>query len=112
MEGGSPHNLSASRTHVQGAAADVPCLSNRISVSRLCFAHTFALAHSLIMHLLLLYRWIQIACPRLSIDWGTAFSKPLLSPYEVNTHPPSEITAVTLLSEEAHALRTRTQTFK
>ncbi|XP_040037924.2 2-(3-amino-3-carboxypropyl)histidine synthase subunit 1 [Gasterosteus aculeatus] len=26
--------------------------------------------------------WIQIACPRLSIDWGTAFSKPLLSPYE------------------------------
>uniref|UniRef100_A0A8C7QPC6 2-(3-amino-3-carboxypropyl)histidine synthase subunit 1 n=1 Tax=Oncorhynchus mykiss TaxID=8022 RepID=A0A8C7QPC6_ONCMY len=28
--------------------------------------------------------WVQIACPRLSIDWGTAFSKPLLSPYEVN----------------------------
>uniref|UniRef100_A0A673JNL7 2-(3-amino-3-carboxypropyl)histidine synthase subunit 1 n=1 Tax=Sinocyclocheilus rhinocerous TaxID=307959 RepID=A0A673JNL7_9TELE len=27
--------------------------------------------------------WVQIACPRLSIDWGTAFSKPLLSPYEV-----------------------------
>ncbi|RKP25516.1 putative diphthamide synthesis protein-domain-containing protein [Syncephalis pseudoplumigaleata] len=26
--------------------------------------------------------WIQIACPRLSIDWGYAFSKPLLSPYE------------------------------
>ncbi|KAK7883116.1 hypothetical protein WMY93_029290 [Mugilogobius chulae] len=26
--------------------------------------------------------WIQIACPRLSIDWGTAFKKPLLSPYE------------------------------
>lgn len=26
--------------------------------------------------------WIQIACPRLSIDWGTYFSKPLLSPYE------------------------------
>ncbi|KAJ1461842.1 putative diphthamide synthesis protein-domain-containing protein [Pelagophyceae sp. CCMP2097] len=26
--------------------------------------------------------WIQIACPRLSIDWGHAFSKPLLSPYE------------------------------
>ncbi|GAA6076576.1 2-(3-amino-3-carboxypropyl)histidine synthase subunit 1, partial [Tachysurus ichikawai] len=28
--------------------------------------------------------WVQIACPRLSIDWGTAFSKPLLSPYEVH----------------------------
>ncbi|XP_061537567.1 2-(3-amino-3-carboxypropyl)histidine synthase subunit 1 [Phycodurus eques] len=26
--------------------------------------------------------WVQIACPRLSIDWGSAFSKPLLSPYE------------------------------
>lgn len=31
-----------------------------------------------------LCRWVQIACPRLSIDWGTAFSKPLLSPYEVH----------------------------
>ncbi|PVV00792.1 hypothetical protein BB560_003880 [Smittium megazygosporum] len=28
--------------------------------------------------------WIQIACPRLSIDWGYAFSKPLLSPYELS----------------------------
>uniref|UniRef100_A0A8B9C2Q3 2-(3-amino-3-carboxypropyl)histidine synthase subunit 1 n=1 Tax=Anser brachyrhynchus TaxID=132585 RepID=A0A8B9C2Q3_9AVES len=26
--------------------------------------------------------WVQIACPRLSIDWGEAFSKPLLTPYE------------------------------
>lgn len=26
--------------------------------------------------------WIQIACPRLSIDWGEAFTKPLLTPYE------------------------------
>lgn len=28
--------------------------------------------------------WIQVACPRLSIDWGTAFSKPILSPYEAS----------------------------
>ncbi|XP_005107942.1 2-(3-amino-3-carboxypropyl)histidine synthase subunit 1 [Aplysia californica] len=28
--------------------------------------------------------WVQIACPRLSIDWGAAFSKPLLSPYEMS----------------------------
>ncbi|XP_065178938.1 2-(3-amino-3-carboxypropyl)histidine synthase subunit 1-like [Sycon ciliatum] len=28
--------------------------------------------------------WVQVACPRLSIDWGTAFSKPLLTPYELN----------------------------
>lgn len=26
--------------------------------------------------------WIQIACPRLSIDWGDAFAKPLLTPFE------------------------------
>jgi len=26
--------------------------------------------------------WIQIACPRLSIDWGLSFSSPILSPYE------------------------------
>ncbi|XP_065872255.1 uncharacterized protein [Euphorbia lathyris] len=26
--------------------------------------------------------WIQIACPRLSIDWGEAFRKPLLTPFE------------------------------
>lgn len=30
-------------------------------------------------------RWVQVACPRLSIDWGEAFSKPLLTPYEVST---------------------------
>ncbi|KAG8590172.1 hypothetical protein GDO81_006666 [Engystomops pustulosus] len=28
--------------------------------------------------------WIQVACPRLSIDWGTAFPKPLLTPYEAS----------------------------
>ena len=27
--------------------------------------------------------WIQIACPRLSIDWGEGFHKPTLTPYEV-----------------------------
>lgn len=26
--------------------------------------------------------FVQIACPRLSIDWGTFFAKPLLTPYE------------------------------
>ncbi|CAJ0566309.1 unnamed protein product, partial [Mesorhabditis spiculigera] len=28
--------------------------------------------------------WVQIACPRLSIDWGTFFTRPLLTPYELN----------------------------
>ena len=26
--------------------------------------------------------WVQIACPRLSIDWGSSFYLPLLNPYE------------------------------
>ncbi|XP_012260326.2 2-(3-amino-3-carboxypropyl)histidine synthase subunit 1 [Athalia rosae] len=26
--------------------------------------------------------FVQVACPRLSIDWGTAFEKPLLTPFE------------------------------
>lgn len=26
--------------------------------------------------------WVQIACPRLSIDWGDEFSKPTLNPFE------------------------------
>jgi hypothetical protein len=28
-------------------------------------------------------RWVQTACPRLSIDWGYAFDRPLLTPYEL-----------------------------
>uniref|UniRef100_A0A914CAT0 2-(3-amino-3-carboxypropyl)histidine synthase subunit 1 n=1 Tax=Acrobeloides nanus TaxID=290746 RepID=A0A914CAT0_9BILA len=28
--------------------------------------------------------WTQVACPRLSIDWGTAFKVPLLTPYELS----------------------------
>lgn len=28
--------------------------------------------------------YLQIACPRLSIDWGSQFKKPLLSPYELS----------------------------
>lgn len=28
--------------------------------------------------------FVQVACPRLSIDWGTAFSKPVLTPYELS----------------------------
>ncbi|KAK8934912.1 hypothetical protein KSP39_PZI014850 [Platanthera zijinensis] len=27
--------------------------------------------------------WVQIACPRLSIDWGEGFSKPLLTTFEL-----------------------------
>ncbi|CAI7847714.1 unnamed protein product [Closterium sp. NIES-54] len=27
--------------------------------------------------------WVQVACPRLSIDWGDAFAAPMLTPYEL-----------------------------
>lgn len=27
--------------------------------------------------------WIQVACPRLSIDWSGGFQKPILTPYEI-----------------------------
>tara|TARA_B110000305_G_scaffold234247_2_gene291966 strand:- start:353 stop:586 length:234 start_codon:yes stop_codon:yes gene_type:complete len=27
--------------------------------------------------------WVQIACPRLSVDWGHFFSSPVLSVYEL-----------------------------
>ena len=27
--------------------------------------------------------WVQVACPRLSIDWAGGFAKPLLTPYEL-----------------------------
>ena len=27
-------------------------------------------------------RFIQIGCPRLSVDWGDSFDKPILSSYE------------------------------
>eukprot|EP00210_Caulerpa_lentillifera_P006187 g5911.t1 len=26
--------------------------------------------------------WVQVGCPRLSIDWGSGFDKPVLTPYE------------------------------
>ena len=27
--------------------------------------------------------WVQVICPRLSMDWGHHFSKPLLNPFEL-----------------------------
>ena len=31
--------------------------------------------------------WVQVACPRLSIDWGDEFTQPTLNPYEVRSRP-------------------------
>ena len=38
--------------------------------------------HKLAMFDSCIEAWVQIACPRLSIDWGAAFKAPLLNPYE------------------------------
>lgn len=50
------------------------------------------------------FRWVQIACPRLSIDWGTAFEKPLLSPYEVSDAINCRLFTVSLLACEKSCL--------
>ena len=34
--------------------------------------------------------WVQVACPRLSIDWGSFFEKPLLTPAELHMALKSE----------------------
>lgn len=50
----------------------VPILLSELSPAKLnLFSHHIA-------------TFVQTSCPRLSIDWGYAFSKPLLSPYEVS----------------------------
>jgi 2-(3-amino-3-carboxypropyl)histidine synthase len=39
--------------------------------------------------------WVQVACPRLSIDWGLGFDRPILTPYELEvTFGESEWTEV------------------
>jgi len=49
-------------------------------------AHTLVLLSEIFPWKLDLFKdidaWVQVACPRLSIDWGAAFSVPLLNPYE------------------------------
>jgi len=38
-----------------------------------CVTHTYIYIYFLLL---------KVACPRLSIDWGIAFEKPFLTPYE------------------------------
>ncbi|XP_028805723.1 2-(3-amino-3-carboxypropyl)histidine synthase subunit 1-like [Neltuma alba] len=52
-----------------------------------CFNYTVVLMSELSPGRISLFEdsidaWIQIACPRLSIDWGDAFAKPVLTPFE------------------------------
>jgi 2-(3-amino-3-carboxypropyl)histidine synthase len=55
------------------------CQENDIEVVRLALSEIFPGKLALMEDV---GAWVQVACPRLSIDWGYAFPRPLLSPYE------------------------------
>lgn len=60
------HQLSISKTNIPY----IPILLSELSPAKLALFNPY------------ISTFIQTACPRLSIDWGYAFDKPLLSPYE------------------------------
>lgn len=60
------HQLSISKTDIPY----IPILLSELSPAKLALFNSH------------ISTFIQTACPRLSIDWGYAFDKPLLSPYE------------------------------
>jgi 2-(3-amino-3-carboxypropyl)histidine synthase len=60
------HQLSSSRTPIPY----MPILLSELSPAKLALFSPH------------ISTFVQTSCPRLSIDWGYAFDKPLLSPYE------------------------------
>jgi 2-(3-amino-3-carboxypropyl)histidine synthase len=60
------HQLSLSRTPIPF----MPILLSELSPAKLALFNPY------------ISTFVQTSCPRLSIDWGYAFDKPLLSPYE------------------------------
>lgn len=48
----------------------VPFLMSELNPSKLAMIHAIEV-------------WVQVACPRLSIDWSGGFDKPILTPYEL-----------------------------
>lgn len=60
------HQLSSSKT----AIPYIPILLSELSPAKLALFNPH------------ISTFVQTSCPRLSIDWGYAFDKPLLSPYE------------------------------
>ncbi|KAL8703751.1 MAG: hypothetical protein Q9201_003076 [Fulgogasparrea decipioides] len=67
---GNPHTMTMIETHLK--ERDVPFINLLLSE---IFPGKLAMMDDVDC-------WVQIACPRLSIDWGYAFHKPLLTPYE------------------------------
>ena len=68
---GNPHTLSLLMAHLTTLGIPyITLLLSEISPQKLALMENDVAV------------WVQVACPRLSIDWGYAFSRPLLSPYE------------------------------
>ncbi|OCH92901.1 Diphthamide synthesis [Obba rivulosa] len=71
----------------QGSFKQLQAITNQLSTSRTPIPYMPILLSELSPAKLALFgshiaTFVQTSCPRLSIDWGYAFDKPLLSPYE------------------------------
>ncbi|ESK97467.1 diphthamide biosynthesis protein 1 [Moniliophthora roreri MCA 2997] len=70
------HQLASSRTPIPY----IPILLSELSPAKLALFNNLASSRKSVEPNVT--TWIQTSCPRLSIDWGYAFDRPLLSPYE------------------------------
>ncbi|KAG9317254.1 diphthamide synthesis protein [Chiua virens] len=73
----------------QGSFRQLKAITHQLSLSRAPVPYVPILLSELSPARLSLFDphisiFVQTSCPRLSIDWGYAFTRPLLSPYETN----------------------------
>lgn len=73
----------------QGSFKQLQAITNQLSVSNISIPYVPILLSEVSPAKLSLFNphvstFVQTSCPRLSIDWGYAFARPLLSPYEAN----------------------------
>lgn len=73
----------------QGSFKQLQAIINQLSGSRISIPYVPILLSEVSPAKLSLFdphisTFVQTSCPRLSIDWGYAFTRPLLSPYEAN----------------------------
>jgi len=73
----------------QGSLKQLQAITHQLSVSRVSIPYVPILLSEVSPAKLSLFNphistFVQTSCPRLSIDWGYAFTQPLLSPYEAN----------------------------
>lgn len=73
----------------QGSFKQLQAITNQLSMFRVSIPFVPILLSEVSPAKLSLFNphistFVQTSCPRLSIDWGYAFARPLLSPYETN----------------------------